>query len=226
MSVELKRALLACLVMLCSAALAFGLTPRDHLADHQPLGSIEKIIPRSFGAWRLDQRIEAIPSVSVSRELSVLYSQTLTRAYVRADGYRVMLSIAYGGDQTRELQVHRPEVCYAAQGFRIGKLQKAWLGAAGQALPVMRLQTELGARKEPVTYWVRIGEKVVRGNVEQGIARLTYGLHGQIPDGLLFRVSSIDGNPDLAYRVQQEFVKSLFDSLSPEQRRMFAGGKR
>jgi EpsI family protein len=226
MSVQLKRAILACLVMLCSAGLAFALTPRDRLADHQPLGPIEKIIPRSFGAWHLDERSEGLPSVSVSRELSVLYSQTLTRAYVRADGYRVMLSIAYGGDQTRELQVHRPEVCYAAQGFRIGKQQKAWLAVAGRTLPVMRLRTDMGSRIEPVTYWVRIGEKVVRGNVEQGIARLTYGLHGQIPDGLLFRVSSIDGNPDLAYEAQQAFVNSLFESLSPAQRRMLAGGAR
>ena len=52
----------------------------------------------------------------------------------------------------------------------------------------------MGERVEPVTYWLTVGSQVIQSNLDKRIALIRLGLTGQIPDGLLFRVSSIDGD--------------------------------
>ena len=101
-----------------------------------------------------------------------------------------MLSLAYGGDQSHDTQIHKPEVCYPAQGFRLLSSKKDTVQLLG-SVPVMRIITELGPRHEPVTYWIRVGDKVVRGAIEQNLTPTSIAMGGHIPDGLLFRVSEI-----------------------------------
>lgn len=129
-----------------------------------------------------------------------------------------MLSIAYGGNQSREFQVHRPETCYAAQGFKIDTMVKGTLSTTSGDIPVMRMVANQGERHEPITYWVKIGQKLLRGNLEQGFARLEYGLQGKIPDGLLFRVSSLSTNREEAYRQQGVFVNELLNAVAPTEK--------
>jgi len=40
-------------------------------------------------------------------QINKIYNQTLTRTYVNPTGERIMLSIAYGGDQTDNMAVHK-----------------------------------------------------------------------------------------------------------------------
>ncbi len=134
-----------------------------------------------------------------------------------------MLSIAYGDNQSRQLQVHRPEVCYSAQGFNVAELDKQVLQTGVGAIPVMQLVAQQGGRVEPITYWVLIGQKVVRGNIEQGGARRGYGLSGVIADGLLFRVSTISASKQEAYAIEQAFVSSLMESIPAAQRKRLIG---
>lgn len=63
------------------------------------------------------EKLEITPELA--NNLDKLYSQTLTRTYINNDGYRIMLSVAYGENQLSSdvTQVHRPEFCYVAQGF-------------------------------------------------------------------------------------------------------------
>ena len=201
-------------LMLISALVAFAVRPTIKLADRQAAVQLEKVIPESFGDWReLQQNYSQIVNPLEQQTLNEIYSQTLSKTYINSTGYRIMLSIAYGGDQSRDLQVHRPEVCYAAQGFQISGAEKVSLQVNGGQVPAMRLQARIGTRNEPVTYWVRIGDKVVRGNLEQGFARLSYGMKGLIADGLVFRVSSIDPEPLRAYRYQEKFASDLLAAV-------------
>lgn len=201
-------------LMLGSAALATAIHPRTSMADQREKADFSTLIPRQFGDWReLEQSTRQIVNPQQTAELEKLYSQTLSRAYIHKDGSVIMLSIAYGADQTRDLQIHRPEVCYAAQGFQIITSNKVTLPNATNPIPVMQLVAKQGARNEPITYWVRIGEKTVRGNLEQGFSRLYYGLNGIIADGLLFRVSSISGDVKEAYTVQEQFIADLLKNL-------------
>ncbi len=117
-----------------------------------------------------------------------IYSQTLTRVYRNTAGESIMLSIAYGADQSDDKQMHYPEICYPAQGFQVLSRQNDVVKTDFGNIRVKRLLTS-GGRTEPLTYWSTVGNKVVNGSSgETKIEQLSYGFRGDIPDGLLFRV--------------------------------------
>jgi EpsI family protein len=218
------RALVASLLMVVAAAAAWQMTPTRHWRTEQTRPDLERVVPQTFGDWHLiSANAASVVDPTVAQRLGDIYDQTLARTYVNDQGYQVMLSVAYGWEQSRTLQIHRPEVCYVAQGFSVSNTERVALQVGVGSIPAMRMRSALGARLEPVTYWVRIGDLIVRGNVEQGIARLRYGLRGFIADGLLFRVSSIDSDPGRAFAVQRDFVQALLHNLKPDQRWVLAG---
>lgn len=202
------------LAMLAAAGLAVAVKPSERMADSRPKIDLEAAIPKSFGDWKIDTSIVPIaPTPDVQALLDKIYSQILARTYVDSKGQRVMLSIAYGGDQSRDTQVHKPEVCYPAQGFQIESIAAGVLDAAASKIPVMRLVATKGPRVEPVTYWITVGDSVVRGALEQNLARLKYGLTGTVPDGILVRVSTISRDTPRAYVQQQQFVSDLLQAM-------------
>ena len=212
------------LAMLAAAGLALALTPRQMLAEHGPAINLEALIPEQFGEWKVEG---AIVSLIVSPDLQALldriYSQMLTRNYINGKGERIMLSIAYGNDQSRSMQVHRPEVCYAGQGFQVRDMNKGFIDLGGSKLPVMKLVATQGQRIEPITYWVMTGESVVRGGVEQSLARLKYGLTGKIPTGMVIRVSTISANESQSYRIEEQFVRDMLGAVPIKYRKVLAG---
>lgn len=216
--------LLIGVVMLAAAGLALALAPRSKVAAQGPQISLETMIPGQFGDWKLDETIAPlIVSPDVKALLDRIYSQTLTRTYISKGGERLMLSIAYGSDQSYSTQIHRPEMCYPAQGFQIASMSKNFISFGETKLPVMKLVATRGRRVEPITYWVMIGNSPVRGNFEQGLARLKYGLTGKIPYGLVIRVSTLSANESQSYRIQERFVRDLLDAVPMEDRKVLAG---
>jgi EpsI family protein len=219
----MTAAILAVVLMISSAFAARLLTPTERLATRYASISLQQVVPPQFSDWRVDASIAPLAAdPTVAAQLASIYSQTLSRTYINGDGRRVMLSIAYGGDQSRELQVHRPEVCYAAQGFKVQNSTKVDVRSGFGSVPAMQLQASKGGRQEPITYWVRIGDKVVR-NVEQGLARMSYGFSGVIPDGLLVRVSTIGADYADQYEIQAGFVRSMLLAIEPRFRSYLIG---
>ena len=90
-------------------------------------------------------------------------------------------------------------------------------------IPVRRLVAEQGRRVEPITYWITIGEQVAGSNFKWKLEQLKYGLTGKIPDGMIFRVSSITVDEASAYQAQQEFVKELLKFMPDSSRTRFIG---
>lgn len=212
------------LAMLAAAGLAIAGKPRAKVADDGPKVNLETLVPRQFGNWRMDQAITPVlPSPEARAMLSKIYNQTLSRTYLNDQGQRIMLSIAYGGDQSDSLQLHRPEVCYAAQGFQILGEAKGVLDTMFGALPVKRVEAQQGTRHEPITYWVTVGDKAIHAGIRQKLVQLSYGLTGKVPDGMLVRISSIDGDTKRAYEVQSAFARDLVASLSAESRTRLIG---
>jgi EpsI family protein len=212
------------LAMLAAAGLALALTPRLRVADQGPKINLEAMIPKQFGEWKLDETIVPLMvSPDVKAQLDRVYSQTLMRNYINSRGERIMLSIAYGSDQSYSTQVHRPEMCYPAQGFQVGSISKGSIDFSGTKLPVMKLMATQGQRIEPMTYWVMIGDSVARGNWEQHFARLKYGLAGKIPYGIVIRVSTISANESQSYRTQEQFVRDMLGEVPTKYRKVLAG---
>jgi EpsI family protein len=149
----------------------------------------------------------------------------VSRSYVNSAGEQMMLTIAYGGDQSDALKAHRQEVCYTAQGFTIHGLAHGDLSAAGRTIPVTRMLAVRGERSEPVTYWFTMGERVVRGRLERLNVQLASGLAGRIPDGMLVRVSSISTDVAPAFDAQQKFVAALLAAMPEAHAARVAGAR-
>lgn len=223
MKLSIKNWLILALMLVCVAA-ASVMKPTTVLAEARSKVDLEKSIPQQFGQWRaLQQSAGQIVNPQQTELLNKLYSQILTRTYLRPNGGMVMLSIAYGANQSDGLALHYPDVCYPAQGFKVKLNQKADLTTTFGQIRVKQLDTQLGNRKEPVTYWSTVGDRVVQSGTEAKLAQLSYGFKGQIPDGLIFRVSTLSGEPENAYRLQQEFVGELLAAVSPEMRKFLIG---
>lgn len=212
------RSLILSLAMLGAVALADHLRPTEMLTEGQDVPDLNALVPARFGNWSVDDRIVPISvTPDVQAKLDILYSQLVNRTYVDKSGRQIMLSIAYGRNQSGDAsQVHRPEFCYGAQGFQIEQSHEASLETRYGAFPVRRLVARAPGRTEPITYWVTVGEDIALPGLTRKLAQLKYGLTGVVPDGLLLRVSSISTDPVTSYREHEQFVSELLDASSSE----------
>lgn len=224
MNIPIKNFVLGGL-MICAALSAPILRPTHKLSEARPSNELELIIPQQFGDWHEVQLSSGeIVDPRQKEKIDRIYSKTLARTYVNGDGYKIMLSLAYGTDQTDEKQVHRPEVCYPAQGFAIEDLRTGRLSVASEkSVPVTRLITIQGVRHEPVTYWITIGDQVVLTSLQKKIAELRYVLRKEIADGMLVRFSSIDANSERAFSMQEQFAQQMIAALAPDSQPRFIG---
>lgn len=208
------RAVVVFVAMLATAALAHWATPTIHLSDVLGKPDLEKIFPAEFADWRVDVRAAMIlPSPQTQAILDSIYNQTLTRTYINAVGERIMLSVAYGGDQSDATRAHLPEVCYPAQGFQITSNTRSQIVLADRAVSTRLLMSKLGLRDEPITYWLVVGDRVTVSRTDQKLAQFRLGLKGLIPDGMLVRVSSIDGDMERGHQIQAKFLQQLAQAL-------------
>lgn len=196
---------------------------KSHIEKNKQL-DLNALVPNTFSGWKVDESVKPLlPPPEVEQKLAHIYDETLARTYVNSSGQRVMLSIAYGGDQTGRLRVHRPESCYTAQGFLVKQAGEKKLDIADAKISIKRLVAQFGARNEPITYWIKIGSETVTGLFGQRLVQLKYGLTGQISDGLIFRVSSIGPQPQTEYDLQERFVNDLAAVLTAEDREKLFG---
>lgn len=219
-----RRALLLSAALLGAAGLTRAFRPETLVAASGPGVNLETLVPAQFGDWSIDTSVAPIqPSPDVVESIKKIYDATLARSYISTRGERVMLSIAYGGDQSGRLRVHRPEACYSAQGFHVKVLREEVPSFAGRHVEVKRLLARLGPRNEPITYWIRVGKSTVSGNLGQRLIQLQYGINGEIPDGLIFRVSTIERDPEAAFKLHDRFVAALFSALDSQAVTVLAG---
>lgn len=220
----LKKSVVVLVLMVSASMTAAAMRPTKRMSDEHHKTNYASMMPARFGSWVLSTDEPATVVNPQEKELlDSLYTEIVARTYIHRDGRKIMLSLAYGDDQSHGSQIHKPEVCYPAQGFSVSNLKKEEFQTSAGSIPVMRLIAQHGPRVEPVTYWIRVGNKVVRGAVEQNMARIGYGLQGYIPDGLLFRVSEISDNPTQSYALQNEFIQDLLKALDPSSKAAIIG---
>ena len=226
MSPSRRRAVVVAALMAATLAGSQAWRPTVHLADTRPKVDLEAMLPKAFGGWTMGDRMPVqLISPDTQAMLSKLYNQTLNRTYVNPHGEVIMLSIAYGGDQSDGTRAHRPEVCYPAQGFELLSSRTSSQPLGGGQLPVRELVTRLGPRIEPVRYWIVVGERVALSGTQQKLEQLRYSTTGTIPDGMLVRVSSIDADASRAFQIQSRFIADLYQAVAPANRpRLFGEG--
>jgi len=219
MKITKRTAWLMCALM-CSAPVT-GIWARPDTVEVPNF--LEATVPSTFGEWsKLDEPAQIIDPAT-KKKLEEIYRETLARTYVNAAGDRVMLSMARSGNQIGIQQAHLPDICYPAQGFQTTSAQDDELPTAYGPIRVTRLTARMGARHEPITYWLTMGDQVVKTQWEKRVAQVRVFLTGESPGGLLFRVSAIDRDAAHAFAVQQKFVADLMETVPEEGRRKLSG---
>ncbi len=225
MNAQRRKALAFLASTLLASAAAVAMVPRAGVEEMTEARSLETLFPAAFGDWRVDpETIPLEPPADLRKTIAASYDQTLSRTYVDSHGYRVMLSVAYGGRRNQGMDIHRPEICYPAQGFAVRReTRAATLALDDASLPLKRLVAGSGSRNEPISYWLVIGREVASFGLGHRLALLKYGLTGRVPDGLLVRVSSIDDDETAAFAQQDAFLRAMLGALAPDFRRRVLG---
>ena len=219
-----RKSFLIFISFMLSLFLAEWLKPVIDSSMQVEAGKLEELIPTKFGNWSVDDSLPIIlGNPDTEALLNTLYSQTLSRTYVNGKGQRVMLSIAHGTVQHKELQVHFPEVCYPAQGFELVDEIESSMNVLGVDVPVKKLETLKSQRNESVTYWVRVGEDIVISRFQQKLSTIKYSVQGKIVDGLLFRVSTI--GLDSSAEIHANFTNELLKYSGVEAREFLLADK-
>lgn len=212
------------LSMLLTAWMTFMVTPRAMNRQSLPATYLQDNIPTAFGDWQsLDNIGNRIVNPELQQALNRIYNQEVNLNYFDVSGDEVMLSIAYGANQTDEFAAHDPAGCYPAQGLSIVNRHPDILHTSFGDLPVIRMATRGQNRLEDVTYWFVVGQYITNNDWTKKKIQLRYALRRKIPDGLIFRVSSLDRDPARAWQLQDRFLKQFLNNLSPTVRQHLIG---
>jgi len=225
-----RSSLAAFLLMLLAAVAAWQLTPRalPGAAGAAPLPQLELAVPPVIGEWRLVPSLREQVDLAVDRDgerlISQPYDQTLLRTYQNARGEQILLAVAYTRQQSQEVKVHRPEVCYTAVGFEVLSLDPARLDVAAAGTPPvdgMRMVARSVHHTEAVSYWIRMGGIYSQNAFDTRLHLLAEGLQGRLRDGALVRASRIVADPReaaAAYPQIERFLSEFTAALTPEAR--------
>jgi len=197
--------------------------------------SLASIVPSAFGDWKeLRTAVALVDPRSRGggeADLQNPYDDVLMRAYENGRGDVVLLALAYGRNQRQEVKIHRPELCYVSQGFKLLTQADASFpmpAAARGRIDGMRMLVTTANRVEAVSYWIRIGDVFSSSAWNTRLHIFSEGLNGRVVDGMLVRVSQVLPDAQSAsaqrYRLQEQFVADLVNAVSPAQRYLLVGG--
>lgn len=222
---KLGMLILAAALMASVSGLGKWAQPTTRMADLEKREPLTNVFPEHIGRWRLDHAVVNVPlPPDVAAQIQKIYTEVVERTYIGPDGERMMVTIAYGRDQSDGFKVHRPEICYAAQGFTVSDPVPGQLSFGGpRPIDVIRVDTNKGNRFEPVTYWMVIGDTVVNTPLTHKLHQIRYAFHGVIADGLLVRISSFSQDPAEAYAKQDAFTKEWASIVPVSQRSRLFG---
>lgn len=217
-----RRDLLVGGACLAVAGTTFARMPRRRLASI-PKGKLDALAPDHIGDWRYETTSGIVlpPPDELAR---LLYDQQVTRAYVSDKEPPVMLVMAYGSSQGGMLQVHRPEICYPASGFRLTETttEKLAIGG-GRSIPVRAFTANGDTRVEQVMYWTRIADALPTSWTSQRIAIMESNLLGAVPDGLLVRLSTVTDDRAAGRAALTRFAAAMLATAGANGRRQLLG---
>lgn len=213
----------------CLAAAVAGtaLKPRREV----PLlkgAKLSAVVPATFGDWISEDMSDPLAVNGEGTLSAKLYNELVVRQYVNPKTETaITMLLAYGGRQSDELQLHRPEICYPAFGFDLVRNEPLSLPVGGKAtVPARRLVAEQDGRRESIIYWSRMGELLPQDGGQQRKARLEIAMQGIIPDGLLSRFSIVGEDPNHDWATIEAFVTQLIASIAPNRRNVLIGSER
>ncbi|RZL03509.1 MAG: EpsI family protein [Rubrivivax sp.] len=227
MKISLRTATLTGLLLL---AAVLGTVLRPTIAAGEKRAALDDTVPKQFGTWR------ELPNPMIQVDTSVPttegtnrdqpYDDLVSRTYVNDKGEQIMVALAYGSQQRQEIKIHRPELCYPAQGWQVASLKPATFTVPtekGVGIPGFRLVAKQsnGPNYEIVSYWIRIGNSYSDSAWKTRLAIMKEGLQGRMTDGVLVRVSQRTNTlptQDDIFERQEQFAAQLVAATAPQGR--------
>lgn len=209
-------------VLMVSAVLASNLLKPNIELSTRDIPDFKELLPVSFNDWEMIQNNYKPISLTINdeRNREQPYDAVLMETFENRSGKIIMLAIAYGANQQQEIKIHRPELCYPAQGFRVEELSdlkyEIELLDNTYHFNLTKLISQSTQRRELTLYWIRIGNTIssnpweIRWNILKG------GISQSIPDGILVRTSQVLSNDlgvEESIKIQKEFIQSLLTSI-------------
>lgn len=184
--------------------------------------SFQKMVPDSFGNWRdFSAGGVVLPPPDALRDR--LYDNLVTKAYQAPGSPFIMMLIAYNNEQDGVLQVHRPEVCYPVGGFQLSATERLDIPLDKGVIPANIFTAEAPGRLEQVMYFTRLGDAFPRSWLEQRIAVINANLAGEIPDGVMMRVSVVGISQQRAKPILAGFVREFMSASPVRLQRLLVG---
>lgn len=174
-----------------AAASAFAFIRQPAAANPIIAGNLfEKWVPKAFGRWTsVSESGVVLPPPDTLRDR--LYDNLVTRVYASPGAPAVMLLLAYNNAQDGVLQIHRPEVCYPVGGYDLSPTRKVEVPVGNRKIPANFFTATGPDRIEQVQYFTRLGDSFPRSWAEQRLAVIRANIAGDIPDGMMMRVSTL-----------------------------------
>ncbi len=190
-----------------------------------PIGidAFKALVPDTIGSWHFQQTSGLVlpPEDALSARL---YDNLVTRSYTDPTGQVIMLLIAYKNYQDGVLQIHRPEICYPAGGYRLSPTMETEIPVGGgRTMPANAFSANGNDRSEQVLYWTRIGDAFPVKWSQQRLAVLRANLARINPDGMLARVSMPNDDMAMSRPLMIKFIEDLRAVSPPRLRKILFG---
>lgn len=212
----ITRSVVVFILMVLTAISTAMVRPTDNVAVIAP--DLDQYLPDAFGVWRRISLGELILPNETELEAGEAVAY---RAYQDEVGRIVTLVVAYGPPMGDSVRLHRPELCYVAQGFQINGRSVASTPGPFGPIPIVHLSTDSPTREEAVTYWLRSGPGFVTDAASNQVINFKYGISQRL-DGALIRVSS-PGNAEFLHELHAEFLADFSQAIDGRAAEIFLG---
>ena len=177
---------------------------------------LDAVLPEHFTEWTRVPLQAAIlpPELELGDGEVVAY-----RAFRNDLGQVVTLVAAYGPPLGDSVRLHRPELCYRAQGFVVENQSREKLQAAYFDVEYVHMETHTDLRQEGVSYWLRDGASYATNKAEHALLDLKRG-QDVGADGALIRVSS-RGNGARVQALHNDFMVDFINALDTDGQAIF-----
>lgn len=228
------KSIVLCVLLGLAALAAYVARPVLHEAGSVP--DLEKEVPTKIDQWVA--LTNPISQVSLTTEKSDTdtdinqpYDQSVLRTYADGQGHTVAVALAWGKRQRQEVKIHRPELCYPAQGLAVKSITDVTFPVvSSDKTPIIgkrMITMDRNGQMELVSYWIRIGHVYSDSAWKTRMHILNEGLAGRVTDGMLVRVSqrlpmNSTANIESTFARQEAFAASLVGSVPPATRQLLA----
>ena len=189
-----------------------------------PLQELDKLVPNDVGGWKANET-DAIKVPQPDRYSQSVYEQVLVKHYFKSGQKPITLLMAYNRAQSYSSQLHRPEICYPASGFKIIEKENLELSFNGDVIPSSYLRATRGQRQDGVLYFTRLGDyfPLTLLQLRRKIAASVFTTGVQ--DGIVFRLSTPTTASVSRKNILTDFAGDFFNSTSNKGRQILVGPK-